>query len=256
MKLSLPIDIAKDYSSNSQIIRVITESWVNSSIFCPNCGDNLTNFENNKPVADFYCRKCSEEYELKAKNGKLGKKIVDGAYSTMIERLKSNNNPNLFFLTYDKKTLGINNFMTIPKYFFIEEIIEKRKPLSETARRAGWTGCNIVINNIPEFGKIFYIKNGEMQNKELVLEHWGKTTFIKNTNNIETKGWLFDILKCIERINKDEFYLEEVYSFEKSLKNRHSLNNNIQAKIRQQLQFLRDKDIIEFVGRGKYKLKK
>jgi type II restriction enzyme len=33
----------------------------------------------------------------------------------------------------------VNNFFVIPKYFFIPEIIEKRKPLSETAKRAGWT---------------------------------------------------------------------------------------------------------------------
>ena len=76
-------------------------------------------FENNAPVADFYCGHCSEEYELKSKSGAMGKKIVDGAYSTMIERLQSANNPNFFFLTYDKSTLGIRNFLTIPKYFFV-----------------------------------------------------------------------------------------------------------------------------------------
>lgn len=41
-------------------------------------------FENNRPVADFYCQKCSEEYELKSKNGKLTNTITDGAYATMI----------------------------------------------------------------------------------------------------------------------------------------------------------------------------
>jgi hypothetical protein len=33
------------------------------------------------------------------------------------------------------------------------------------------------------------------------------------------------------------------------------LNNNIQAKKRQQLQFLRDKNINEFIGHGKYSMK-
>jgi type II restriction enzyme len=256
MNLNLTSVLTDLYSSNSQKIRVISEYWVKHSIFCPNCGNSLTSFENNKPVADFYCKNCSEEYELKSKNGILGKKIVDGAYNTMIERLNSNNNPNFFFLTYNKETLKIHNFITVPKYFFTEEIIEKRKPLSETAKRAGWIGCNIIINNIPDFGKIFYIKNGELQNKDIILEHWHKTSFIKNTTNIETKGWLFDTLKCIEKINKNEFYLNELYAYEYFLKKRHPLNNNIQAKLRQQLQILRDKDIIEFIGKGKYLLKK
>ena len=40
-------------------------------------------YRNNKPVADFYCGNCSEEYELKSKHGEVGKKIVDGAYATI-----------------------------------------------------------------------------------------------------------------------------------------------------------------------------
>src|SRR5215208_6493815 len=105
MELTLSAKIAELYSSSSQRIRVMTEHWVNRSAFCPNCGSVLSQFRNNKPVADFYCKNCSEEYELKSKHGNVGSKIVDGAYATMIERLVSSNNPNFFFLTYDKVTL-------------------------------------------------------------------------------------------------------------------------------------------------------
>lgn len=160
MELKLLVEVADDYSSESQRIRVMTEHWVNRSGFCPNCGSVLSQFGNNKPVADFYCGNCSEEYELKSKNGNVGKKIVDGAYTTMIERLRSDNNPNFFFLTYDKSMLGIRNFLTIPKYFFVPNIIEKRKALNPSARRAGWVGCNIDISNIPEIGKSFLFNMG------------------------------------------------------------------------------------------------
>jgi len=255
MELKLPIEVAKNYSSSSQQIRVITESWVYKSIYCPNCGNSLTVFANNRPVADFYCKSCSEEYELKSKHGAVGKRIVDGAYSTMIDRLRANNNPNFFFLTYDKFTLGIRNFLTIPKYFFVPDIIEKRKALSPSARRAGWIGCNIVMNNIPEFGKIFYVQNGISKSKDEVLERWNKTEFVKGTHNIEAKGWLLDVLLCVERIKKKEFSLDDVYAFEAYLQAKHPLNNNVKAKIRQQLQFLRDKNVIEFVGRGQYRMK-
>lgn len=255
MELMLPIGVIDNYSSSSQRIRVMTEEWVNRSTFCPNCGNVLSRFANNKPVADFYCGNCSEEYELKSKNGSMGKKIVDGAYSTMIERLTSANNPNFFFLTYDRSTLKIRNFLTIPKYFFIPDIIEKRKALNPLARRAGWIGCNIVMSNIPEFGKIFYVQNGIANSKNEVLEKWNKTEFVRRTSNIEAKGWLLDVLLCVERIKKKEFSLDEVYAFEEYLKAKHPSNNNVKAKIRQQLQFSRDKNVIEFVGRGQYRQK-
>lgn len=255
MKLNLSIDVAKEYSSPAQRIRVMTEEWVNRSGFCPSCGNVLSQFGNNKPVADFYCKNCSEEYELKSRNGNVGKKIVDGAYTTMIKRLESDNNPNFLFLTYEKSTLEIRNFLTIPKYFFIPSIIEKREALSSTARRAGWIGCNIDVSNIPEIGKIFFIQNGIVKSKKEVLDKWSKTEFVKGTQNIEAKGWLLDVLMCVERIKKQEFSLDDVYAFEGYLKAKHPSNNNIQAKIRQQLQFLRDKNVIEFMGRGHYRIK-
>lgn len=256
MNLNLPVEVAQNYTNSAQKIRVMSEHWVNRSIFCPNCGSNLVRFENNQPVADFRCKKCAEEYELKSKIGNLGKKVVDGAYSSMVDRLNANNNPNFFFLTYEKNTFAVRDFLAIPKYFFIAEIIEKRRPLSQNARRAGWVGCNIVMESIPEFGKIFYVKNGSPKNKDEILEKWDKTTFIRTTNqDIETKGWLFDVLVCIEKLKETDFSLDEMYKFEPLLKAKHPQNNNIQAKIRQQLQFLRDKNVIEFVKPGQYRLK-
>lgn len=255
MQLRLTPKIATTYTSTSQQIRVMTEHWVNHSAFCPNCGYLLSSFDNNSPVADFYCSNCWEEYELKSKNGAMGRKIVDGAYSTMIERLKSDNNPNFFFLTYDKSTFEVRNFLTIPKYFFVPSIIEKRKALAPTARRAGWVGCNIDVSNIPELGKIFFVQNGIVKSKDEVLEKWSKTDFVKATQNIESKGWLLDVLMCVEKIKKEEFSLDDVYAFEGYLKAKHPSNNNVKAKIRQQLQFLRDKGVIDFEGRGRYRMK-
>jgi type II restriction enzyme len=255
MNLNLASEIAKSYSSQAQRIRVMTEHWVNRFAFCPNCGNVLSQFGNNKPVADFYCKNCSEEYELKSKNGEVGKKIVDGAYSTMIARLNSENNPNFFFLTYDSSSLEIRNFLTIPKYFFVPEIIEERKALSPLARRAGWIGCNIVMSNIPELGKIFYVQNGIPKSRGEVLEKWNKTEFVKSTHGIEAKGWLLDVLVCVERIKKKEFSLEDVYAFERYLQAKHPENNNVRAKVRQQLQVLRDKGVIEFLGRGTYRVR-
>jgi len=56
-------------------------------------------------------------------------------------------------------------------------------------------------------------------------------------------------------LKKREFSLDEVYAFEPILKAKHPANNNIKAKIRQQLQMLRDKGILEFKGSGQNELK-
>jgi len=253
MNLNLDLNIAKNYKSNSQIARIITENWVKMNSFCPNCGrEHLNEFENNKPVADFYCKTCLEEYELKSKNSKtLSKKIVDGAYSSMMARISSNNNPNFFFLTYDKNKLIVINFLIIPKYYFIIDVVEKRKALNPKARRAGWIGCNISLNKIPESGKIYFVKDEEIIPQKDVFTKWKKTNFLK-TKKSESKGWILDILNCIEKINDDTFTLSEMYSFENYLKEKYPNNNYIKDKIRQQLQVLRDKGIIQFKTKGVY----
>ena len=61
-------------------------------------------------------------------------------------------------------------------------------------------------------------------------------------------------MKCIERLDKKEFLLQDIYDFENDLNLLHPENNNIKAKIRQQLQLLRDKNYFEFLERGKYRI--
>lgn len=256
MKLILDSHLADNYTSQSQKIRVLTETWVDDAIFCPNCGcKDIDKYPNCKPVADFYCSNCGEDYELKSKRNSLGQKVVDGAYKTMLERLQGQNNPNFFFLNYSLANYKIVNFIVIPKHFFVPEIIEKRKPLSESARRSGWTGCNILLNDIPKSGKIFYVKNGEIETKENILKNWQRTLFLRKTQKAELKGWILDVMNCIDRINKREFTLQELYLFEGSLQRKHPENKHVKDKIRQQVQFLREKAYLEFIGRGEYRLK-
>lgn len=254
MQIFLNQKIVAQYTSNSQKIRILTENWVDSEIFCPSCGENINQYENNRPVADFFCSKCREEYELKSKKKTIGNKIVDGAYKTMLERLQSNNNPNFFLLNYSVKDYSILNFLVIPKHFFIPEIIEKRKALSSGAKRAGWIGCNISLKNIPQTGKIFYIKNQKIKPKSTILDNWQRTLFLREAKELAAKGWLLDIMSCIDKLGKNEFNLDEVYSFENLLQTKHPNNKHIKDKIRQQLQILRDKNYLGFVERGRYKL--
>lgn len=158
MNFKLNIGLTGGYKNSSQKIRVMTEAWVADNIFCPVCGSpHVSHLSNNMPVADFVCPHCGENFELKSKSSTISNKITDGAYSTMIERINSISNPELFIMQYSKN-LEVVNLTLIPKFFFVPSIIEKRKPLSENARRAGWTGCNILLSKVPEQAKITIIK--------------------------------------------------------------------------------------------------
>ena len=252
MNMHFDISLAEGYKSAAQKTRVLSEAWVTQNVFCPCCGNpHISKLENNLPVADMQCSNCGEIFELKSKKGSIGKKIVDGAYDTMIERISSLTNPDLFILQYTTD-YAVTDLTLIPKFFFIPGIVEKRNPLKATARRAGWTGCNILYSNIPEQGKISIIKNSTFIDKFAVVDRYAKVKKIQ-TNNIESRGWLFDVLNCVNSIRSELFTLKEMYGFVTILQKLHSGNNNVEAKIRQQLQVLRDKGFIEFVKPGIYR---
>lgn len=254
MKLGFE-ELQSPYSSGSQSARAWTESWVRSWAYCPHCGNaNIESFPNNSPLADFYCASCKEEFELKSQKGKFGAKVVDGAFKTKCERLAASNNPNLLLMNYDLKTLAVVNLLIVPKHFFVRDIIEERKPLAPTAKRAGWIGSNILLSKVPESGKIHIVQNSVVRPKEQVLADWQRTLFLRQ-ETLEARGWLLDVMKCIETLGKHDFTLEDVYSFERHLSELYPGNQNVKPKIRQQLQYLRDRGFIDFVSRGHYRLR-
>ena len=251
MNLNFNQSLAANYKSEPQKIRVLSEDWVAKQSYCPNCNaEPLAEFANGKPVADFYCSNCDEEYELKSKKAKLSNIINDGAYDTMIQRINSKNNPSFFFLTYSPE-YKVNNFLIIPKHFFKPDMIVKRKPLSANAKRAGWVGCNIDLRKVPESGKVFLVKNEQVIPRNNVTEQFQKTLFLRK-QTIASRGWTLDVWQCIDKLDAN-FSLNQVYAFADLLKLKHPENNHIKDKIRQQLQVLRDKGIIEFTARGKYR---
>ena len=47
-----------------------------------------------------------------------------------------------------------------------------------------------------------------------------KCFFLRKSKG-ELRGWLLDILKCVELLDKKEFSLDEIYAFETFLKTKH-----------------------------------
>jgi hypothetical protein len=70
-------------------------------LFCPNCGERrISPHVANRPVADFHCAGCREEFELKSQRGRFGPKVLDGAYGAKMARLASAASPNLMRMNY------------------------------------------------------------------------------------------------------------------------------------------------------------
>jgi type II restriction enzyme len=202
----------------------------------------------------FFCASRSEDYGLKSQKNRFGVKVLDGAFRTMCARVAATNNPNLLLLNYDLKSFGVTNLFVVPKHFFVHEIIEERKPLAQTARRARWVGCNILLSQIPASGKIFFVRDGQLQPKDSVLAQWQRTLFLRD-EGAEVRGWLIEVMKCVELIGRREFQLDDVYAFESRLSQLFPNNRNVRPKIRQKLQVLRDKGYLDFLGRGYYRLR-
>ena len=180
----------------------------------------------------------------------FGKRILDGAYKLMIESVRRNTRPNFFLMKYNPDYY-VEKLFLLPSFFFTETVIEKRKPLSQNARRAGWVGCNILLNKIPPEGIIKIVEDKEIQNRNSILNQWKKISFIKD-KPLPERGWTVDMLRVVHSLEKKEFALSEVYKYEEELAKDHPKNNYIKAKIRQQLQILRDKGILKFKERGRY----
>jgi len=93
-----------------------------------------------------------------------------------------------------------------------------------------------------------------VETKEKVIAEWKKTLFLREEKEVSAKGWLLDVMRCVDNLGKREFVLDDLYRYETELGRLHPDNNHIKDKIRQQLQVLRDKGYLNFSRRGEYKL--
>lgn len=250
MKLVLS-DGGEPYRNNAQYARVVTEGWAAAQMYCPNCGHpRLAKFPANRPVADFLCESCEAQYELKSQKKAFGRKIANGAFATKMKRLASDNSPHLIIMQYDVQSKMVINLETIPSRFFTTAIIERRKPLSKTARRAGWVGSNIILEKIPRSGRVQVVSDGQVVPTEQVRSEWERTRFLDETRPI-ARGWLVEVMAVIDKLG-NEFTLDELYSYDQHFQAIYPQNRNVKPKLRQQLQFLRDRGYLSFVGRGQY----
>jgi type II restriction enzyme len=175
-------------------------------MYCPACDcDRLTQSRTNTPVFDFVCPQRGQFFQLKSSKNWNPRKIVDAGYEAMIRAIRADKTPNLLVLHYSPEW-AVANLLLVPRMFFTESIIEKRKPLSTTARRSGWVGCNILLREIPQDGKISVVSYGAALAPHVVRAEFSR---VRDLSQVPPKmrGWTADLLKIIRRLEKPRRYM-------------------------------------------------
>lgn len=251
MNLQCRVELGRGYKAASQVARVLSEDWCGRELYCAACdSQRLSPSKVNTPAIDFVCRECDQRFQLKSLKAWNQKKIVDAGYEAMVRAIRSDRVPNLLILQYSGDWL-VKNLLLVPSVFFSETVIEKRPPLGPNARRAGWVGCNILLDRIPQDGKIAIVSDGASVAERRVREEFSRVRKLAEVPSA-VRGWTLDVLATIRKIRKQCFSLRELYEFEPYLQHIHPRNRNVRPKIRQQLQVLRDLGLIEFVSPGNY----
>ncbi len=249
--------LGSSYKSASQRARVISESWAAENLYCPACACNsLGKLAANTKSIDFECLRCSSGFQLKSASRKFGECINDGAYTAMRQTILSGRTPSLFMLHYDLASWTVQNLTIVPSFAFTLSCLQRRAALSVTAERAGWVGCNILISSIPQDARIQVVSDGAEEKREKVRRKFKLLRPISELNAMQ-RGWTLDVLNVVRSLKKNIFDLSEVLGSSDELQKLHPENRHVEAKVRQQLQRLRDLGLIEFVNnRGTYKLRR
>jgi type II restriction enzyme len=271
-------ELAAAYKSGSQRARVVTEFWGEHNLYCPNCSSpKLNRLSHNTKASDFSCPKCQFWYQLKGQKTRLGNSVTDGAYEAMMSAIRNDETPNFYFMQYDLATWSVKNLLLIPTFAFPPSAIIKRNPLSATAQRHGWIGCNIALNRIPIEARIAVVTENRAAAESEVRAKFKRVKPLQDIA-VAQRGWTLDVLNIVRRLSfnvGDEvtrlksksainqrfltsspttFRNEDVYAFERELESLHAGNRHIRDKIRQQLQVLRDTGFLIHAGRGEWRL--
>jgi len=254
VELTLPREGLDRFKSASQRARVGTESWGASNFFCPVCDSpRLETAPQGTATLDYTCPKCDSPFQLKSQSKPFGARIVDAAYSQMKRAILADRTPNLYVLHYDLTAWAVRTVILIPHFAFALSAIERRPPLAPTARRAGWVGCNILLDKIPAHARIPVVSEGTPHAPREVRASYNRLRPLEKLQP-EKRGWTLDVLQIVQSLGKPEFLLADVYAHSPALAKLHPANRHVRDKIRQQLQILRDLGLLEFLGSGQYRL--
>lgn len=249
--MNLTLESSSGYRSPSQKARVATESWVCNNLYCPRCAGLLEAFRASTRTKDVSSADCGEEFQIKSTKGKIGDRVLGAEYNTTLHSFRMGQHPSLILLGYAQATWSVVNVQLVHRGYLTESCLIARRKLGPDARRAGWRGSFFDLSAVPSSARIDVVRHGQVLSKQNVLEKWRAASDILGVRP-ERRSWVADVLRIVEELPA-EFSLDDVYRSIPYLAKLHPENNNIAAKIRQQLQILRDMGKLEFMSRGRYR---
>ena len=254
MQLKLPVEYLEGYTSGSQRARVVTEPWAEANLYCPSCtSPRLVPFNANTPAKDFRCPECNELFQLKSQKRPFTTRINDSAYSKMCQAIRMDATPSFFALHYHPEKWRVQSLILVPRFVVSLSAVEKRNPLSPTAERSAWVGCNILLAGIPVDARISVVMNGVAARPSTVREHFNRLRRFENLR-VEKRGWTLDVLRIVQGLDNEGFHLDDVYAHGAALAKLHPGNKHINDKIRQQLQELSKLGYVNRVRPGYYRV--
>ena len=144
----------------------------------------------------------------------------------MMNAIRHDELPSFYFMQYDLATWSVRNLLLVPHFTFPPSAIIKRKPLSSTARRAGWVGCNFALNRIPGSARIPVVNEGAISPPSQVRERYQLARKQVEGLTVKQRGWRLDVLRVIQSLGKAEFTTTDAYIFERELEQLHPDNSD------------------------------
>lgn len=158
--LKLAASAALGYKNASQRARVLTESWVAEWVRCPKCGSRLIQCNASRHTVGFDCSTCEEQFQLKSKSSDFRPKVLGAEYYTTLKSIRDGKHPSIILLQYDKHKMEVVGVQAIHRACITESCLVARKPLSDKARRAGWTGSYFHLEQVPQVAKVDILRAG------------------------------------------------------------------------------------------------
>jgi len=167
MSLQNAIDTVKKqnplWKNNSRIIGRASEIYCCIHMKCTECNssDWLECITNEKSK-DQICNTCKKQYQIKCKKTTPKQcntiktsqifKTIGAEYNTTLKSIGEG--IDYIIILYDKNN-DILDILHIKSEDITRDNIIPRNKLSETARRAGWQGCNLSFTNVRFINSVF-----------------------------------------------------------------------------------------------------
>ena len=158
MNLSMSGAPGADFKSGAQRARVVTESWGEHNLYCPNCASPKLRRE-DEPDGGLGCPRCGSAFRLKCQKTRIGHSFTDGPYATLTRAIRRGDAPGYFVLHYEiVPPLGgenvrhivdgawvVRNLLLVPGAALTNEAVVKGPD---------GVGCRIVLDSLPAAARI------------------------------------------------------------------------------------------------------